>query len=319
MGALADAYAILKKGTLWSSTGRCKGYAVSDPREAAQIDAYIAALDAGQTPAPPQLATYTGKGLVGMLAALADTAPAAPAPAPSTTSYLFADDFDGPAGTPPDATRWINLDGITYDKTSAAKAKNAFLDGQGNLVLRVTREPWYGRQFAGAIIGSYQYQTGWPPKPILASWPVPFRWESRVLLPTVAGAWSTGGWLQNVDRSAGIAELDCGETRGTYPTIFCANQHLGSGGTDAKAENAHATMTAGAWHVCAVEATEAETRYYLDGNLVATHSGVSGRFGVLLHNVIADLTSWGSGGKNPDPADAGPWDVKVDYVRVTAL
>lgn len=72
MGALADAYAILKRGTLWSANGRCKGYAVSDPREAAKVDAYVAALDAGQSPTPPQLTTYTGKGLVGMLAALAD-------------------------------------------------------------------------------------------------------------------------------------------------------------------------------------------------------------------------------------------------------
>jgi hypothetical protein len=70
---LADAYALLKTGTLWSSTGRCKGYAVANPGEAAKVDAYVAALAAGQAATPPALATATGRGLVGMLAALAPT------------------------------------------------------------------------------------------------------------------------------------------------------------------------------------------------------------------------------------------------------
>lgn len=104
MGALADAYAILKTGTLWSSTGRCKGYAPSDPREAAQVDSYIAALDGGQVVAPPELVTATGRGLVGMLAALA-TAPPSPAtqqqPAPASPFgaklYAFLPRKDRPA------------------------------------------------------------------------------------------------------------------------------------------------------------------------------------------------------------------------------
>lgn len=77
MGALADAYAVLKEGTLWSSTGKCKGYAASNPGEAKQVDAYVAALDVWvgaptqSPPSPPSLATKTGQGEVGMLAALA--------------------------------------------------------------------------------------------------------------------------------------------------------------------------------------------------------------------------------------------------------
>lgn len=79
MSALATAYARLKSGTLWSSTGKCKGYAVQNPGEAAKIDAYVAALDAGSfTAAPPVLATATGQGLVGMLAALAAQIPSSP-------------------------------------------------------------------------------------------------------------------------------------------------------------------------------------------------------------------------------------------------
>lgn len=75
MGALAAAYQILKAGSLWSSTGRCKGYAVANPAEAKLVDGYVAALDRGEHPTPPALATATGRGLVGMLNTLATPAP----------------------------------------------------------------------------------------------------------------------------------------------------------------------------------------------------------------------------------------------------
>jgi hypothetical protein len=70
MSALADAYDVLRSGTLWASTGRCKGFAVANPGEAAKIDQYVAALATGDHPAVPALTTATGKGIVGMLAAL---------------------------------------------------------------------------------------------------------------------------------------------------------------------------------------------------------------------------------------------------------
>lgn len=92
MGQLAAAYKTLQSGTLWSSTGKCKGYAVANPGEAAQIDAYVAALDTGQHPAPPALATATGRGLVGMLAVLAAGQPS-PAPSPGSFSVAVAGDM----------------------------------------------------------------------------------------------------------------------------------------------------------------------------------------------------------------------------------
>ncbi len=64
LSKLQAGYQQLKSGTLWSSTGKCKGYAASNPGEAAQIDVYVAALVAGGHPTPPVLATATGAGLV---------------------------------------------------------------------------------------------------------------------------------------------------------------------------------------------------------------------------------------------------------------
>ncbi len=78
MSALMDAYKKLQSGTLWSSTGKCKGFAPSNPGEAQLIDAYVAALDAGHSPPPPNLVTLTGEGIVGMLAALVPPQPPSP-------------------------------------------------------------------------------------------------------------------------------------------------------------------------------------------------------------------------------------------------
>jgi beta-glucanase (GH16 family) len=68
----------------------------------------------------------------------------APPPAARRTSYAFADDFDGPAGSAPDPSRWA------YDtggggwgnrelETYSSSRENSFLDGKGNLVIRATK------------------------------------------------------------------------------------------------------------------------------------------------------------------------------------
>lgn len=321
---LADAYTILKRGSLWSASGRCKGFAVANPGEAAKIDAYVAALTAafpgGQQPVPPVLATDTGRGLVGMLAALAPTSAPAPSPSP-TPGLIFEDTFEGPAGSPPNPANWVNLDGIDWGPASKAKAANAYLDGAGHLVLRVVREPWLGKAFSGAVVASYQYQTGWPPQNIKHSWPVPFRYECRVLFPDVDSAWVGPGWLQNVDRpnTQSIYELDCGETISTNRLIVGANQHTWLSGKDVAGADGAMPCSDNRlnWHTVAVEARADSCRYFVDGVLGQTHYGVSGRFGVMLHNAIGDKGFWAF--TEPDPADPGPWEMLVDYVRVTAL
>lgn len=66
---LGVAWDKLKTGTLWASTGRCKGYAPSNPGEAYALDQYVALIVAGGNPTKPDLATATGQGLAGIIAA----------------------------------------------------------------------------------------------------------------------------------------------------------------------------------------------------------------------------------------------------------
>lgn len=246
---------------------------------------------------------------------------------PPPSPYLFDDEFDGAAGSPPDATKWNVQNGVYYGAMSCSKSVNAFLDGQGHLVLRATREPagWCSQDhapFAGGSVGTYKYQTGWPPQGIKSSWPAGFRYEVRFKCSPVtgSGAWENAGWLQNVDRtsSQGLWELDTSEER-TSPTEIGMNQHKWVGSTDVSNEGGGAPTTdcRSDWHTVTVDTyPSGGTKYYLDGVYVTTHSSVGGSFGVQIHNEIADVSA---GIGQPAASDPGPWDMVVDYVRVTAL
>jgi hypothetical protein len=128
LAKLAAAYATLKTGTLWSSTGKCKGYATANPGEAAQIDGYVNALVGGSTPTPPALATSTGKGLVGIIAAgFSSTAPPPPPPPGSfaIVSSLAGGDLSGPVkweitGNAPIAKVEFFVDGVLKTTESVA-------------------------------------------------------------------------------------------------------------------------------------------------------------------------------------------------------
>lgn len=79
--ALGTAWTRYKQGTLWHGPGgKCKGFADANPGEAAKLDAYVAAIVSGQNPTMPALATATGQGLAGMIAAGMSASPPPPPP-----------------------------------------------------------------------------------------------------------------------------------------------------------------------------------------------------------------------------------------------
>src|SRR5262245_60899590 len=105
----------------------------------------------------------------------------APSPAPSTAQLSWADEFDGSAGSLPDAAKW------TYDlgnnngwgnrelESYTNLATNVHLDGAGHLVIHVERE---GTSYTSARIktqGKFAAQYG--------------RIEARIRLPFGQGIW----------------------------------------------------------------------------------------------------------------------------------
>ncbi|NED87736.1 licheninase, partial [Streptomyces sp. SID11233] len=72
-------------------------------------------------------------------------APTTPPPLPADPDYsklVFNDDFDGPAGRAPDASKWVpeTGPGPNNELEYYTDNKNAALDGAGNLVLEARKE-----------------------------------------------------------------------------------------------------------------------------------------------------------------------------------
>lgn len=134
----------------------------------------------------------------GLLAAALPTPPAAAEPvipgAEPVGAVIFADEFDGPPGAPPDYTLWTPAlaretirNPAFWDRPENMgqyrdDRQNLFLDGNSNLVIRATNE---GGRFSGAkITGKQRIGIG-------------HTWEARVKLECLTpGCWPAW-WLLN--------------------------------------------------------------------------------------------------------------------------
>jgi len=123
-----------------------------------------------------------------------------------TPSYTFIDDFDGPAGSPPDPTKW------TYDvggggwgndelQVYTDSRENSQLDGEGHLVLRALKTEHPGLEtpsYTSARIkteGRFSQRYG--------------HWEARLRINSTAGAWPAW-WAMGVNFSS-VGWPQCGE------------------------------------------------------------------------------------------------------------
>ena len=102
-------------------------------------------------------------------------------------SYLFHDEFDGPAGSAPDPSKWtvapareLIKNPVFWDRPENMgqyrdDRRNVFLDGNSNLVIRATKEG--GKYFGGKIRSTWWGGIG-------------HTWEARVKLNCLtAGCW----------------------------------------------------------------------------------------------------------------------------------
>ncbi|MEL7162164.1 MAG: glycoside hydrolase family 16 protein [Bacteroidota bacterium] len=136
----------------------------------------------------------------------------------------WSDDFDGPAGQAPDATKW------TYDigrgdngwgnlelQYYTDRPENISLDGNGNLVMTARRETFAGAPFTSARIktqGLFDQAYG--------------RFEARIKTPYGPGMWPAF-WLLGADIETnpwpGCGEIDVMELRGQQPSKIAGSVH----------------------------------------------------------------------------------------------
>ena len=255
--------------------------------------------------------------------------PAPPQP-PAAWTLAWSDEFDGPAGSAVDGTRWVaDTGGQGWGNQEreyyTAGAANAALDGTGHLVITARAEPattpyrcWYGacRFTSGRLKtqGKFEFTYG--------------RAEARLRIPRGQGIWPAFWMLGgNIDQVGWprSGEIDVMENIGREPATVHGTMHgpgySGAGGIG----SAYGLPTAGAFadefHVFAVEWTTGQLRWLVDDHeyrTITTADLPSGTGWVFDHPffLLLNVAVGGAWPGEPDATSTFPQQMVVDYVRV---
>jgi len=253
-------------------------------------------------------------------------APAAYAQAAASPWVLsWSDEFNAPAGSPPDPAKWtFDIGGNGYGnhelETYTSRPVNAE-QKDGNLVITARREDLTGpdgiaRQYTSARIltkGRFAQAYG--------------RFEARIQLPLGKGIWpafwllgdniATLGWPKS-------GEIDMMENIGDASTVY-STLH-GPGYSGAHAISAKFPLPAGqavntAFHLYALEWAPNNIRFFFDDHLIAERTPTSLPAGTnWAYNhpffIILNLAVGGDWPGSPDATTTFPQQMAVDYVRV---
>lgn len=262
------------------------------------------------------------------------TAPDPPLPAAATDwELVWSDEFEGPAGAPPDTSRWradlgdgcaMGICGWGNDEkqTYTDAPENVALDGNGSLAIVARVAPagltcHYGPcRYTSAKITTRGRMAA-----------EPGRVAARIRLPTGQGLWPAF-WMLGAGYPATpwpqCGELDIMEHKGSQPRITSSAVHgPGYAGATPFAD-AHA-LPAGAnaddFHEYAVEWDSSRVRFWVDAIMHYTVSAEElVRYGPSVlarpYFVILNLAVGGRFDGDPASDDILPATMLVDYVRV---
>lgn len=250
------------------------------------------------------------------LSACGDSRATAPTRVENDSSW--SDDFDGPAGAPPNAAVW------TYDTGNnngwgngelqryTANRENVHLDGQGHLVIRVESS---SDGYTSARLKTEGRRT------------VRFgRLEARIKIPAGAGIWPAfwmlGSSFDGFNWPA-CGEIDVAEFKGHQPAIVHAAvhgpQYSGAAGITAPFALAGASF-AEDFHTFAVVREPQLIRFVVDGlpyHTVTARDIPNGSEWVFEQPffVLLNVAVGGNFVGTPDTGTQFPQQMLVDYVR----
>ena len=268
---------------------------------------------AASMPLPEARASVSG----GHAAAGRVPAPAAPPGNATAGSYLFQDEFDGPAGSAPDPSKWAVAraresmqDPTFWERPENVgqyrdDRRNLFLDGKSNLVIRAAKDG--NTYYSGKIFGNWRGGIG-------------HTWEARIKLSCLtAGCWPAY-YLSN-DNPVKGGEVDVMEWYGNGNWAPGTTVHAKLNGGE---HASHGIAVDSGWHTWRCQWDDAGMRFwedYVDGAQpyfdVPANSLPDWPFndpGYTLFPVL-NLAVAGSGGGDPNPGTY-PADMLVDWVRV---
>ena len=246
--------------------------------------------------------------------ARAQRTPLPAAPSGQSGSYAFQDEFDGPAGSPPDASKWTvaqareTIKDPTYWERPENigqyrdNRQNVYVDGKSNLVLRAAKDgPTY---YSGKVQSLWRGGVG-------------HTWEARIKLNCLTpGAWPAY-WLGNQDQG----EIDVMEWYGNGNWPSATTVHAKANGGEWKTHN---IAVDNAWHTWRTQWDQTGIRFwkdYVDGAQpyfdVPANSLPDWPFNAPGYTAftVFNLAIAGSGGGDPGPGSY-PADMLVDWIRV---
>lgn len=245
-----------------------------------------------------------------------------------TYALRWSDEFDGPAGSAPDQTKW-NYDtggggwGNNELETYTSRTQNAFLDGEGQLVIKAVKETFTGadgirRDYTSARLltrGKFTQRYG--------------RFEARIKLPFGQGIWPAFWMLgANIDQVGWpmCGEMDIMENIGREPSVNHGTLH-GPGYSGGAGLGGIYSLPSGQkfsddFHIFAIEWEPTIVRFYVDGNLYQTKTpaDATGKQWVFDHPffILLNVAVGGNFPGNPNDTTTFPQTMTVDYVRVYA-
>ena len=240
---------------------------------------------------------------------------------PGSWTVVWQDEFEGPAGAAPDATRWTHeLGGWGWGNEELQNytdsTSNAALDGAGALVITARAELSGGNAYSSARLttkGLFARAYG--------------RFEARMRLAKGRGLWPAF-WIMGDDVDAvgwpSCGEMDIVEEKGGVPGNIAGSVHGPQSGAaiDVPATR-YFDLPSGAdadFHVYAVEWDPDDIVFLVDDTPYFQITPARRPKWVYDHPFFI-LVNLAVGGLFPGPPDATtmlPQSIAIDYVRVSA-
>ncbi|MGC9667825.1 ricin-type beta-trefoil lectin domain protein [Planosporangium sp. 12N6] len=251
-----------------------------------------------------------------------------PAAVPAAAALTWADDFNGPAGAAPDASKWnLETGGSGWGNQELEyytnSTRNAALDGNGNLVITARKENpagyscWYGScQYTSARMTTANKFTQ-----------AYGRFEARIKIPRGQGLWPAFWMLGNNIGSVGwpnSGEIDIMENVGKEPNAVHGSLHGPgySGGNPLTGTYNLGRPFADDFHVFAVDWVPGAVTWSVDGVQYLRHTSAetNGNPWVFDHPffIIMNVAVGGVWPGSPDGSTTFPQTMVVDYVHVYA-
>lgn len=254
---------------------------------------------------------------------------------PAFNTLVFADEFNGPAGSAPSSANWT-IETKTFSneelQSYTNSAQNVQLDGESHLVLTARKESHEGKEYTSGRIAAKSFKTEEAAR-------VSFlygRLEARIKVPLGQGFWPAFWAVGTNDGSAGwpqCGEFDMLEIYGK-PTVNqignihgwqSSGEHKWQAQTTAPGTLWTPTKLSEAFHTYGAIWTPESVQLQIDGQTYAvkdrniTPVGVGAQWpfnaGVPFYPIL-DLAVGGTAVEPPNESTPFPSKMEVDWVRV---